>query len=103
MTEAYELASTHSRKSAELDKVQYDKRVRHTTLHEGDRVLLRNLPDRDGPGKLRPYQEQEIYVVTQKRRTCQCTRTGQRVEVGGPEFFTATSYYHALTYLLKLR
>lgn len=55
MTEACELASTHSRKSAELDKVQYDKRVRHTTLHEGDRVLLRNLPDRGGPGKLRPY------------------------------------------------
>ena len=68
MTEAYELASTHSRKSAELGKVQYDKRVRHTTLYEGDHVLVRNLPDRGGPGKLHPYWEQEIYVVTQKRR-----------------------------------
>ena len=68
MTEAYELASTHSRKSAELGKVQYYKRVRHTTLYEGDRVLVRSLSDRVGPGKLRPYWEQEIYVVTQKRK-----------------------------------
>ena len=68
MTEAYELTSTHSRKSAELVKVQYDKRVRHTTLYEGDCVLVRNLSDRGGPGKLRPYWEKEIYVVTQKRK-----------------------------------
>ena len=68
MAEAYEPASTHSRKSAELGKVQYDKRVRHTTLYEGDRALVRNLSDRGGPGNLRPYWEQEIYVVTQKRK-----------------------------------
>ena len=68
MTEAYELASTHSRKSAELGKVQYDKRVRHTTLYEGDRVIVRNLSHQGGPGKLRPYWEQEMYVVTQKRK-----------------------------------
>ena len=68
MTEAYELASTHSRKSAELGKVQYDKRVRHTTLYEADRILVRNLSDRSGLQKLRPYWEQEIYVMTQKRK-----------------------------------
>ena len=68
MTEAYELASTHSRKIAELGKVQSDKRVRHATLYEGDRVLVRNLSNRVGPGKLRLYWEQEIYVVTQKRK-----------------------------------
>lgn len=54
--------------SAELGRVQYDKRVRHTTLYEGDRVLVRNLSDQGGPGKLRPYWEQEIYVVTKKRK-----------------------------------
>ena len=67
MTEAYELASTHSLKSGELGKVQYNKRVRHTTLYEGDRVLVRNLLDRGGSGKLHPYWEQEIYVVTEKK------------------------------------
>ena len=47
MTEAYELASVHSRKSAELGKVQYNKRARYTTLYEGDRVLVRNLSERE--------------------------------------------------------
>ena len=68
MKKAYELASTHSRKSAELGKVQYNNRVRHTTLYEGDRVLVRNLSDRGGPRTLRPYLEQEICAMTQKRK-----------------------------------
>ena len=68
MKEAYDMASAHAKKSADMGKQQYDKKVRHTTLREGDRVLVRNLTERGGPGKLRPYWEQEIYVVTQKRK-----------------------------------
>ena len=68
MKEAYDLASAHAKKSADMGKQQYDKKVRHTTLCEGDRVLVRNLTERGGLGKLRPYWEQEIYVVTQKRK-----------------------------------
>ena len=30
-------------------------------------MLVRNLTDRGGPGKLRPHWEQQIHVVTQKR------------------------------------
>ena len=60
--------SAHARKSAETGKQQYNKRVRHTALHEGDRVLVRNMTERSGPGKLRPYWEQQIYVTTRKRK-----------------------------------
>ena len=67
MKEAYELASAHAKKSADMGKQQYDKKVRHTTLREGDRVLVRNMTERGGPGKLRSYWEQEIHIVTQRR------------------------------------
>ena len=68
MKEAYNLASAQARKSADIGKRQYDKKVRHTALCEGDRVLVRNMTERGGPGKLRSYWEREIYVVTQKRK-----------------------------------
>ena len=68
MKEAYDLASAHTKKSALLGKQQYNKKVKHdTALCEGYRVLVRNMTERGGPGKLRPYWEQDIYVVTQKR------------------------------------
>ena len=67
--EAYDLASAQAKKNALLGKQQYHKKVKHdTALCEGDRVLVRNITERGGPGKLRPYWEQEIYVVTQKRK-----------------------------------
>jgi len=68
MKEAYNLASVQAKKSADMGKRQYDKRVRHTALCEGDRVLVRNMTERGGPGKLRSYWEREIYVLTQKRK-----------------------------------
>ena len=69
MKEAYDLATAHAKKSALLGKQQYDKKVKHdTALCEGDRVLVRNMTECAGPGKLRPYWEQEIYVLTQRRK-----------------------------------
>ncbi len=63
-----DMASAHAKKSADMGKQQYDKKVRNTALCEGDRFLVRNMTKRGGPGKLRPYWEQEIYVVTQLRK-----------------------------------
>ena len=51
-----------------MRKRQYDKKVRHTALCEGDRVLVRNMTECGDPGKLLSYWEQEIYVVTKKRK-----------------------------------
>ena len=55
MKDAYNLASAKARKSADMGKRQYDKKVRHTALCEGDRVLVRNITGSGCPGKLRSY------------------------------------------------
>ena len=63
MQEAYSLASKFAMKSAIRGKRNYDKRVRSSALHAGDRVLVCNLTPRGGPGKLRAFWEDEIHVV----------------------------------------
>ena len=66
MSEAYQLASEKAAKNATSGKMQY-KKAKSTTLQPGDRVLIRNVKERGGPGKLRSYWEDEIYkIVCQK-------------------------------------
>jgi hypothetical protein len=67
MRTAYDLASTQGSKSAMIGKQQYDKRVRHTALQEGDRVLVRNLSKRGGTGKLRSYWVDPIHIIKNQR------------------------------------
>ena len=63
MQEAYSLASKAARESASRAKKHYDKRVRSSVLQAGDRVLVRNLTPRGGPGKLKNFWEDEIHVI----------------------------------------
>lgn len=66
LKEAYELAAQNARKSASRGKQNYDKCLRSAILCERDRVLVRNLSERGGPGKLRYFWEDKIHVVVQR-------------------------------------
>ncbi len=63
MKEAYTKASDLAAKNASQGKMQYDRKVRSTVLQPGDKVLVRNLTPRGGPGKLRSFWEDKIHVV----------------------------------------
>ena len=67
MKKAYEIASEVSRKVAQRNKQQFDKRAGAATLSEGDRVLVRNLREKGGPGKLRAQWEGKVYLVKERR------------------------------------
>lgn len=63
MQEAYEITTANAKKCAEKSKRNYDSKVRSSVLHEGDRVLVRNLTPRGGTGKLRNHWEDCIHKV----------------------------------------
>lgn len=68
MDDAYKLASATAYKEGRRGKALYDRKVYGAELSPGCRVLLRNLSERGGPGKLRSYWEDQVYIVTQRKQ-----------------------------------
>ena len=67
MEEAYKVAAEVSKKVGESNKKTYDQKATAAVLPEGARVLVRNLREKGGPGKLRSYWENKIYRVLERR------------------------------------
>ena len=62
MEEAYALASERVGQKANESKRHYDIKVCCPILSPGDRVLVRNLGEKGGPGKLRAYWEDKCIL-----------------------------------------
>lgn len=67
MKEAYDIASRTIQKTTARGKTYYDRKRQSSILTAGDRVLVRNLSERGGPGKLRSYWEDQVHVVVSQK------------------------------------
>ena len=67
MKEAYRIAASKCKAQGDKTKAFYDLKVRSSTLLPGDRVLMKNLSERGGPGKLRSYWEDKVHVVVHRK------------------------------------
>jgi len=66
LQEAYKKAATSAEREAEHNRKRFNKTARAVTIRPGDRVLVRNMTERGGPGKLRSYWEDEVYTVLRR-------------------------------------
>ena len=64
MNEAYDIVRKNCCVRKEMDKKRWDAGRMFTPLEIGDRVLIQNKRERGGPGKLRSYWEQKVYIIT---------------------------------------
>lgn len=66
MNEAYKIAGGMARRAGEKARKYHDRKPISAAHVAGDRVLVRNLTERGGPGKLRSYLEEQIHIVVRR-------------------------------------
>jgi hypothetical protein len=81
MHEAYQLAGRKAKEKGDKANKHYARWVRSSVLQPGDRVLVRNLSERGGPGKLRSYWGKDIHTLLceERVRKVQSTRSNLKV------------------------
>ena len=67
MQEVFKVAKEKNVKSQAYNKGKYDGKVREVGIEEGDRVLVKNLRERGGTGKLRSAWEHQIFEVVRQQ------------------------------------
>ncbi len=67
MQQACNIAQRCAEKNAAMGKKSYDRKTFGATIRVGDRVLVRNLSERGGTGKLRSWWEDDVHVVVRKK------------------------------------
>ena len=67
MEETYAIAQKRSLVPAVRNKRHYDKEVRFVDLQLHDRMLVRNMSERGGSGKLSSFREKEVYVLVRRK------------------------------------
>ncbi len=67
MDQAYKLTSESASMASGRAKDRYDRKTHGAEIQPGCRVLVRNMSERGGPGKIRSYWEEQVYVVHKKR------------------------------------
>ena len=66
MKEAYRIAGKKSDDRKEADRERMGEKATLGVLEKGDRVLIKN-KETGGPGKLRSFWEQDVYVVVEEK------------------------------------
>ena len=67
MTEAYQVAKSRCDKVKRYSEEAWRRRKIAIELHPGDRCLVRNKRENTGPGKLRSFWEQDVFVVKSRK------------------------------------
>ena len=67
MGEAFKVANEKITKAADYNKRNYDKSAHEVEIGIGDRVLMKNVRERGGTGKLRSHWEHSMFEVTEKK------------------------------------